>query len=251
MKSRHIRLLIAALALLACFAPFGGEVKSAAQGLLRRAGGAKTVADRLAEHGDAARARLRPAFDRESLGYPPNALRLVGLKQERVLQVWAAGSESVFKHLVTYPLLAESGTLGPKLAEGDRQIPEGLYQIESLNPNSLYHLSLRLNYPNAFDRKNGVADGRTRLGSDIMIHGKAASVGCLAIGDRAIEDLFVLAADTGIENIEVILSPVDFRARALPPDMPPTPPWTPALYARIREQLSHLRSQTATSTANP
>ncbi len=151
------------------------------------------------------------------------------------------------QYLKTYPILGTSGTLGPKLAEGDEQIPEGLYRIESLNPNSLYHLALRVNYPNGFDKAKGAQEGRTNLGSDIMIHGKAASLGCLAMGDEAAEDLFVLAAETGIENIAIILSPVDFRVRGLPPNMPATPAWTPELYADIQKELMKLTRPQATS----
>jgi hypothetical protein len=69
--------------------------------------------------------------------------------------------------LKTYPILAGSGTLGPKLVEGDGQVPEGLYRVESLNPNSSFHLALRVNYPNEFDRAKGKLDGpgQTHLNS--------------------------------------------------------------------------------------
>ena len=69
-----------------------------------------------------------------------------------------------------YPILAASGVLGPKLREGDKQVPEGIYGAEALNPNSKFHLSIRLNYPNTFDRRMAQSDGRTQLGGDIMIH---------------------------------------------------------------------------------
>jgi hypothetical protein len=72
-----------------------------------------------------------------------------------------------------------------------------------------------------------------------MIHGGAASIGCLAMGDSAAEDLFVLAAETGIKNISVILTPVDFRVRDLPPN-PPSPRWTTELYQEIRKALAPL-----------
>lgn len=241
MKLRRIHLLAAALGLVVCLVPFREEIRAANASVVRLSKGTKTVEDRLSEHGDAARGRLRDAFRRSGVSYPPKRLCLVGLKHERVLEIWVAGAEDEFKHLVSYPIQAASGTLGPKLAEGDLQVPEGLYRIESLNPNSSYHLSLRINYPNAFDRQKGKLDGRTQLGSDIMIHGKAVSVGCLAIGDRAIEELFVLAADVGTEAITVILSPIDFRKRQLPTDMIAEPSWTPELYEQIRRELDKLK----------
>jgi murein L,D-transpeptidase YafK len=166
---------------------------------------------------------------------------LVGLKQEKQLELWVSDGFAEFRLLKTYPILAASGTAGPKLKEGDRQVPEGLYQIESLNPNSRFHLALRVNYPNDLDKEHGRLDGRSRLGGDIMIHGNAVSIGCLAMGDQAAEDLFVLAAETGVKNIAVILTPVDFRVRDLPSGSPPAPSWTAELYAEIRKALAPLK----------
>ena len=200
----------------------------------------KTISDRVAQYGEVVRARLSVEFDKAGMEYPPRKLALVGLKDEKVLQVWAVGAKGEWRHLKDYPILKMSGTLGPKLQEGDLQAPEGLYEVESLNPNSRYHLALRLNYPNVFDREHGRLDGRTELGSDIMIHGKDCSIGCLAMGDEAAEDLFILAAATGIDNVSVILSPVDFRSRALPKSTPKQPPWTAELYDSIKLELVKL-----------
>lgn len=198
----------------------------------------KTVEDRLVEFGPAVDARLKPLFRSRSVAYPPQRIALVGLKTERILEVYAGNDSQSWKYIKSYPILAASGTPGPKLREGDGQVPEGIYAIESLNPNSLYHLSLRVNYPNQFDRMQARVDGRANLGGDIMIHGKTASIGCLAMGDIAAEDLFVLAARTGIDKITVILSPVDFRKRELPPLRGERPHWVNALYRDLREQLS-------------
>jgi hypothetical protein len=79
-------------------------------------------------------------------------------------------------------------------------------------------------------------DGREDLGSDIMIHGKSASVGCLAMGDEAAEDLFVLAAETGIENIKLILAPSDVRV-APARSSTDGPAWTLRLYDQIAREL--------------
>jgi len=163
---------------------------------------------------------------------------LIGIKDEKILEVWASGTEGPFVCLRRYPIIAASGELGPKRREGDRQVPEGLYEIESLHPNSMFHLALRVNYPNEFDRRQGREDGRTNLGGDIMIHGSDGSVGCLAMGDEAAEDLFVLVADTGLENTQLILTPVDFRTSEVPGDVPDLPSWTDELYRDIRSALN-------------
>jgi murein L,D-transpeptidase YafK len=127
----------------------------------------------------------------------------------------------------SYAILGASGPLGPKLRQGDLQVPEGVYPIVYLNPNSIAHLSLAFGYPNDFDLARAMEDGRTSdtLGGDIMIHGGASSTGCLAIGDEAAEDLFVLAADAGVERADVVVSPVDFRRRGLPAGYRPRPRW--------------------------
>jgi hypothetical protein len=200
--------------------------------------GGKTTQQRVDEFGAAVAARLQPVFEQAGVAYPPARLALVGLKTERVLQVYAADSSGEFKFIKAYPIIAASGTVGPKLREGDGQVPEGVYRVESLNPNSQYHLALRVSYPNEFDRQQAYADKRANLGGDIMIHGGVASIGCLAMGDETAVDLFVLAALTGISNIAVVLAPVDFRARELPAGSRSTlPAWTDQLYANIKAAL--------------
>lgn len=137
-----------------------------------------------------------------------------------------------------YPLLGASGGPGPKLREGDRQVPEGFYTIESLNPNSLFHLAIRVSYPSQEDREHAAAEGRERLGGDIMIHGKTASVGCLAMGDPAIEELFVLADRVGLANVEIVLAP------GLHPAPPAgAPAWVSDLYGRLSARLDALGIQ--------
>jgi hypothetical protein len=197
----------------------------------------KTTQQRLDEFGAVVAERLRPIFEQAGVTYPPARLALIGLKTERVLQVYAADERGEFRFIKSYRIIAASGRVGPKLREGDGQVPEGVYRIESLNPNSLYHLALRVNYPNEFDRQQARAEKRTNLGGDIMIHGGSGSSGCLAMGDEAAEDLFVLAALTGPSNIAVVIAPVDFRARELPADPKTLPVWTRELYANIKAAL--------------
>lgn len=200
--------------------------------------GRKTVGDRLAEFGDAARARMRPAFEVAGVAYPPNAAVLVAIKDARTLTLHGADASGTLRAIATYPVLGQSGELGPKLREGDRQVPEGVYRIEGVNPNSNYHVSLRLNYPNNFDLQKAAADGRQDAGSDIYIHGGSASVGCLAMGDTAIEELFILALDCGIEKIRVIIAPCDLRLKE--PQVEGAPAWLPELYKQLTAAMKGL-----------
>jgi murein L,D-transpeptidase YafK len=90
----------------------------------------------------------------------------------------------------TYPIAAASGTLGPKLAEGDGQVPEGFYFVTSgaMKPDSQFHLSFNIGFPNEYDRFHG------RTGSVIMVHGNCISIGCLAMTDEKIEEIYTLCA---------------------------------------------------------
>ena len=233
-------LTIAALA--SCGALFGAAIP-----LIQRAGiGRKTVDQCVAEFGPAVYARLAPAFKKAGVVYPPERLVFVGLKTERELQVCAAGLDGAFKFIKSYPILGASGTLGPKLRQGDGQVPEGVYAIGSLNPNRRYHLSLRISYPNGFDLQYARREHRTNLGGDIMIHGGEASEGCLAVGDEAAEDLFVLAAWTGLYNIRVVLCPMDFRDADVPAESS-RPAWVRQLYCNLNDALESLPRPAALS----
>ncbi len=211
--------------------------------LVAKARGGYSLQERLAMHQSAVEVRLRPRFAQAGLSYPPQQVAYVAFKDSALLQVYAkAKSIDPWRLVLTYPILGMSGGPGPKLREGDLQVPEGLYRAEFLNPNSRFHVSIRLNYPNAFDKAQALADGRTGLGSDIMIHGTRSSVGCLAMGNEAAEDLFVLAALVGKEQTSIVVAPTDFRRQ------PATvrsggPPWLPALYTDIQQALWEFPSQ--------
>jgi hypothetical protein len=238
MKRLVVFFVVLVLVILA--AVFRPYIRAALSPVFQKFAKPRTVVERLEKYGAKARSRLKPHFQRALLAYPPRHVTLVGLKAERLLQVYAADATNGYRYVRSYPILAASGGPGPKLREGDRQVPEGIYPIELLNPNSRFHLSLRIGYPNSFDRAQGEKDGRTKLGGDIMIHGSSVSIGCLAVGDEAAEDLFVLAADTGLQNKTVVLSPVDFRTGAAVPKAVKLPGWIGPLYAEIKARLGEL-----------
>ena len=210
--------------------------------LVVRVRGRRTVAELVGEFA-AAGERVRRQCSSAGIEFPSSRVTLVGLKQERRLEVYAGPVAGELRRMAVHPILAASGVLGPKLREGDRQVPEGIYRLESLNPNSRFHAALRVAYPNEFDRRMAGREGRTRLGGDIMIHGGASSVGCLAMGDPGAEDLFVLAAAVGVENVAVVLSPVDLRRRGLPAGLDGG--WRRELYSAITEELKQLSARAA------
>jgi len=95
---------------------------------------------------------------------------------------------------------------------------------------------MKLNYPNKFDREKGKQGERSRLGYDIFIHGKSVTIGCIPIGDSAIEELFAMVAEIGVEKTSVILSPYDMRVQSKDLDILEID-WEQELYPQIKKAL--------------
>lgn len=195
--------------------------------------GVEVVLERLSERMDDT---LQRRFALAGVDYPPERIQLIALKQSRRLELWAY-QEGHWHYVHDYPVFAASGESGPKLREGDKQVPEGFYRIVELNPNSHFHLSMKLNYPNAFDWVQAMREGRERPGSNIFIHGSAWSTGCLAVGNRYVEELFYLVGKVGPEQAGVLIVPYDFRRREVVLDGG-EPDWVAGLYARLKLRLA-------------
>ncbi len=136
-----------------------------------------------------------------NLSAPPRVLYLRVFKEEKQLEVWGgASTQQPLVFLKIYPICAASGVLGPKRKEGDFQVPEGLYSLTEFNPFSSYHLSLKINYPNASDL---VRSDAKRPGGLIYLHGHCASIGCVAIEDGPIEEVYLLARTAKTRRIDI------------------------------------------------
>lgn len=109
-------------------------------------------------------------------------------KDPGVLEVWVESNNGTFVNFKNYDICTFSGGLGPKLKEGDEQSPEGFYFVNAdrLNPWSRFHLSFNLGYPNKYDRFHG------RTGSALMVHGNCVSIGCYAMTDSYINEIYAL-----------------------------------------------------------
>ena len=240
MKIKRQHFLFSLLMLVVLAFIFKPYIKAVIAPVTNKVTGNKTVSERLNQFGATARGRWKPFFAAAHIDYPPSSVKLVAVKSDRIMQIYAPDKTGQNHLIRSFPILAASGVPGPKLREGDLQVPEGIYPIESLNPNSLFHLALRVGYPNDFDRTQAAKEHRTNLGGDIMIHGNSVSIGCLAMGDEAAEDLFVLAAETGLKNISVVITPVDFRKGKSVPGQIKLPEWTRSLYSQIKIELADL-----------
>lgn len=167
---------------------------------------------------DAAR-RVRPALEHDLAAAhlrfgAPVLLRI--FKHESELELWIDDGAR-YRRFRTWPICTYSGGLGPKQRKGDGQAPEGFYSVGAgqLNPYSSYHLGLDLGYPNAYDRAHG------RTGSLLMVHGDCVSIGCYAMGDAQIEQIYTLMAAAlshGQRRVEVHAFPFRF-------DAPPMRDW--------------------------
>ena len=135
---------------------------------------------------------LRNLFASAGLSYPPTRLFIRAFKREREMELWSAPELGGYRLVATYQIAGTSGGPGPKRREGDGQTPEGFYQIDRYNPKSNFHLSMGLNYPNGSDR---ILSDPVKPGYDIFIHGRASSIGCMAVGDDRVEELFIAAVD--------------------------------------------------------
>ena len=157
---------------------------------------------------------LKKEFKAKQLAWPPKALYIRNFKFDRLMEVWVRTEDKgPFKFLKSYKICMQSGTMGPKRIEGDYQVPEGFYYINEFNPNSNYHLSLGINYPNASDR---ILSDPGQPGSEIYIHGNCVSTGCIAITDVPIEELYIMstyAKAYGQDFIPVHVFPVKYDVK--------------------------------------
>lgn len=162
------------------------------------------VSNAFSEKGNALQKELNKA------GFVSNyQLFIAAYKAEAKLEIWLkANGKNQFTLFKTYNFCASSGTLGPKIIEGDLQIPEGFYKINVFNPMSNFHLSLGVDYPNAVDKVRTGSNRKT--GGDIYIHGDCVTVGCIPLSDDKIKEVYLLAVEAknnGQDDIPVYIFP--------------------------------------------
>jgi len=158
---------------------------------------------------EAAAARVLPELKKalEAKGLRVGAAVFIRIfKEEKQLELWVRKDDGTYALFRTYPVAAMSGELGPKVAEGDNQAPEGFYHVPpaAMKPDSTFHLAFNLGYPNAYDRAHG------RTGSFLMVHGNEVSIGCFAMTDAKIEEIYTLC-DLALKNGQPF-----FRVHAFP-----------------------------------
>lgn len=194
LTSKNITLWVFSLA---CIFTFGGSSALSLACIFDTSNPSKLseqeYADGWKRAADAAK-RVKPRLEREMhksgivIGNPVY-IRI--FKETRELEVWVLNKHTrKYQEFKRYRIAGMSGHLGPKLAEGDRQAPEGFYSVGrgALNPQSRFHLSFNIGYPNQYDRAHG------RTGHSIMVHGNEVSVGCFAMTDYYVEEIYTLCS---------------------------------------------------------
>ncbi len=152
-------------------------------------------------------------LQKAGLDKPLHKLYIRAFKHEGELELWGAGKDSRRHTLIAvFTVAGQSGVFGPKRKEGDLQVPEGYYKVDRFNPNSRFHLSLGIDYPNASDR---VLSDKEKPGFDIFIHGSNVSIGCLAMTDPVIETIYELASQAREREIPVHIYPFRMTAKNL------------------------------------
>lgn len=206
-KTSLARALFTALVVLAC-APVIAQTSSPAYTFIDYQRTIPKITDILKRKEDT----LKKQFIEKNLAWPAKYLYIRSFKYDSKLEVWVKSSiKEQFKLFKTYKVCALAGTLGPKRMEGDYQVPEGFYHINEFNPNSQYHVSLGLNYPNLSDR---ILSDSVQPGGAIYIHGSCVTTGCIPITNQQIEELYILAAyskNQGQDFIPVHIFPIDFK----------------------------------------
>ncbi len=157
---------------------------------------------------------VKKMFADKNLAYPPKHIFLRAFKGEGIIELWINESDR-FHLLKAYKVCAASGEIGPKRRQGDNQVPEGFYLIDRFNPVSNFYLSLGLNYPNESDK---ILGARGNLGGDIFIHGNCVSIGCMAITDDQIKELYLIAIEAragGQAKIPVHIFPTRMNEKGM------------------------------------
>ncbi len=205
----------------------------------------KAIDKAIEKYGLTVEPQLISYFSQADISYPPKEIALLAFKSEKNVELWAKDSKKDWTYIHRYPLTGYSGHLGPKLKENDGQIPEGIYQLVNFNPFSSWHLSMMVNYPNAFDQLKAKQDHRRKPGNNIFLHGKNLSAGCLAIGNKAIDQLFTLVRRVGLKNSRIIIAPNDLRFKKIPLSKSSQPRWLPELYQNIKRALKPFKKPLA------
>lgn len=207
----------------------GLDTSARADGFLKRQMRHSRVKRAVAKH----QPTLQVDFKKAGAAWPPKGVFFRAFKAEKVVEVWAAAPESTdrWRLVRTVQVCRSSGKLGPKVKQGDRQVPEGFYNVKRFSPKSPFHLGLWLSYPNKVDWRRA-SKVRKSPGGAIRIHGGCVTSGCLPVGNDSMEGLYIaalLARDKGQADVPIHVFPCRFGDDSCEQALRPLEKKTPAL----------------------
>jgi len=208
------------LVLLLCHPSIKSKAQTSGQAFLKNQLAFPRVAQAYKKYHDT----LEKEFHKKGFNFPPEEILLRAFKSSNEMELWARNSDTAPYRLVRiFPICAMSGKLGPKTKRGDCQVPEGFYYVEQFNPQSNFHLSLGLDYPNEHDllALKNVPDVKSKkliLGGDIFIHGGCVTIGCMPLTDEGIKQMYIICLcgkAHGQEYIPVQIYPTRFSRNTI------------------------------------
>jgi murein L,D-transpeptidase YafK len=186
--------------------------------------------------------KVKAYFLKAEAPFPPVACTIVCLKAEKRIELYAARLDHVMVHIKSYQILSTNNRIGPRVTTASYQVPEGIYRFTNVVPAGKFHMGLPINFPNTFDRRKARESGMIAPGGRVMIHGNCVSIGGVAIGNQAIEEVSAIAAFVGLGRIKVVIAPFDLRKRSIEPaELSNLPAWTLELYDTIQRELIALK----------
>lgn len=173
-----------------------------------------SVHKRLLEFRGRAEAQWKPLFLQHNISFPPQHVSLILFKRDKKLFLYAGKNENETQLLKTYRILGSNERVGPKLNDSDKQIPEGIYKLASLNPGSSPQLALKIDFPNDFDRRMAEKDSRDSFRSQVLVHSGATSDSNVALKEQDMEELYTLASISEVSSWRFVFAPFDLRIEA-------------------------------------
>jgi murein L,D-transpeptidase YafK len=194
------------------------------------------AADRVSRVRERRAADVEALLAKVGLRVPVDEVYLRAFKEEGQLELWAGRAGQPLVLVKTYPICAASGEPGPKRQEGDLQVPEGFYEVPEFNAFSSYHLAMKVSYPNASDRLRG---DRQRPGGLIYLHGACASIGCIAIENGPIEEVYLVSLDARRRPIHFDIFPFRLTEERLAAPSPHQAFWRELYQGELEFQRTH------------
>ena len=193
----------------------------------------ETVESRIADFEE----KVKRKLDLKEL---PVQIRILVLKAEKQVELWGKFRNGQWKKFNYYPIFSLPEGTGPKRSRDEIKTPEGVYRIAELDPNSIFNLAIKLDYPSQEDKEIAQLEKRSpeSMETDFLLHGFGFSEKNISLPDEAMKELFYLISKAGLEHTELLIAPADFR-KELP--QLTEPDWLKQRYEKMKQKMEELK----------